>query len=118
MSKPRRRGGIVSGYACGGTNPQTGPPNRATGPAGPTTGPATNVTRGQLTKIVVAPPAAGWTLLNPATATFSDVPAGSTFYPYVETAVCHGVVGGYTDGTFRPSNPPRAARSAKSSIWR
>ena len=28
---------------------------------------------------------------------------GSVFYAFVETAVGHGVVSGYSDGTFRPS---------------
>ncbi|MGI8586155.1 MAG: Kelch repeat-containing protein [Chloroflexia bacterium] len=87
--------GIVSGYTCG------------TAPAGPCDAqhrpyflPYNNVTRGQLAKIDVI--AAGWALYNPAVPTFSDVPRGSTFYTVIETAVCHGVVSGYSDGTFRP----------------
>jgi hypothetical protein len=76
--------GLVSGYSDG------------------TFRPGSNVTRGQLSKIVVE--AAGWTLLNPPTPTFSDVPTGHTFYEYVETAVSHQVVSGYADGTFRPGN--------------
>jgi hypothetical protein len=35
---------------------------------------------------------------------FSDVPAGSTFYPYVRCLACRGILGGYSDGTFRPNN--------------
>ena len=58
------------------------------------------VTRGQLSKIDVI--AAGWAQLNPATPTFTDVPAGSVFYTVIETAVCHGVVSGYADHTFHP----------------
>lgn len=81
---------IISGYTCG-------------------TGclefrPDANVTRAQLTKIVVT--AASWALINPLTPTFRDVPTGDTFYQYIETAVCHLVVTGYTCGTgcleFRP----------------
>jgi hypothetical protein len=34
---------------------------------------------------------------------FSDVPSGSTFYPYVECLACKGILGGYPDGTFRPN---------------
>ncbi len=75
---------IVSGYADGTFRPNA------------------NVTRGQLSKIDVG--AAGWPALNPPAPTFSDVPAGSAFYTFVETAVCHGVVSGYSDGTFRPAN--------------
>jgi hypothetical protein len=74
---------IVSGYADG------------------TFRPVANVTRGQLSKITVV--AAGWSLQNPARPSFTDVAPGSAFYPFVETAVCHGVVSGYADGTFRPA---------------
>jgi hypothetical protein len=35
---------------------------------------------------------------------FSDVPSGSTFYPYVRCLACRGIVAGYPDGTFRPNN--------------
>ena len=47
----------------------------------------------------------------PATATatactlsFSDVPPGSTFHPYVMCLACRGIVNGYVDGTYRPDN--------------
>ncbi len=85
--------GIVSGY------------NDGTFRAG------TFVTRGQLTKIVVG--AAAWTLSRPATARFSDVPVGSTFFPYVETAYCHAVLDGYNDGTFLPNNNAFRGQVAK-----
>jgi alpha-tubulin suppressor-like RCC1 family protein len=96
---------LVSGYACGSSNPQTGTAEACDGANRPYYRPGNNVTRGQLTKIVVgaAMQQQGWALLTPATASFSDVPAGSTFYPYIQTAVCHGVLGGYSDGTFRPT---------------
>jgi len=61
-----------------------------------------NVTRGQLSKIIVL--AEGWTLVDRTVATFSDVPVGSPFFSYVETAYCHGIISGYNDGTFRPGN--------------
>ena len=32
---------------------------------------------------------------------FSDVQPGDTFYPYVRCLACRGILGGYTDGTFR-----------------
>jgi N-acetylneuraminic acid mutarotase len=76
--------GLVGGYADGTFRPDNG------------------VTRGQLTKIAVN--AAGWSLMTPATATFTDVPVGSTFFSYVETAVAHGIINGYSDHTFRPSD--------------
>jgi hypothetical protein len=35
---------------------------------------------------------------------FSDVPNGSTFYPFIRCLACRGIVNGYPDGTFRPDN--------------
>ena len=64
--------------------------------------PYNNTTRGQLCKIVVL--AEGWTLINPPTPTFSDVPITHAFYTYVETAFNQGILSGYADGTFRPGN--------------
>jgi hypothetical protein len=75
---------IVSGYSDGTFRPYN------------------NVTRGQLSKIDVV--AAGWPIINPPTPTFSDVPPTDPFYTYIETAFCHGVISGYSDGTFRPGN--------------
>jgi hypothetical protein len=106
---------LAGGYACGGTNPQTGLIETCDGANRPYYRPGNNVTRGQLTKIAVtaATQVQGWALLDPATATFSDVPIGSPFYDYVETAVCHGVLGGYSDGTFRPGNSATRGQIAK-----
>ncbi len=36
--------------------------------------------------------------------TFTDVPEGHTFYPFVRCLACQGILGGYEDGTFRPDN--------------
>ncbi|MGI8588490.1 MAG: S-layer homology domain-containing protein, partial [Chloroflexia bacterium] len=98
--------GIVSGYTCG------------IAPAGPCDSqnrpyflPYNYVTRGQLSKIDVI--AAGWALYNPARPSFTDVPRGSTFYTVIETAHCHGVVDGYSDGTFRPYNNATRGQIAK-----
>lgn len=44
---------------------------------------------------------------------FSDVPAGSTFYPYVMCLVSNNVLAGYGDGTFRPSNNITRGQIAK-----
>jgi hypothetical protein len=73
---------IISGY-----------PDRTFRPNNP-------VTRAQLSKMVVL--ARLWPLLDPATPSFVDVPPGSAFYTYVETARSHALVSGYGDGTFRP----------------
>ena len=93
--------GIVSGYTCGGVNPQTGASETCDSNRRAYFRPSNFVTRGQLTKIVVI--GAGWALHTPATPTFSDVPTGNVFYPFIETALCHGAISGYSDGTFRPN---------------
>ena len=89
--------GIISGYSDG------------------TFRPSSNVTRGQLSKIVAeaAVQLNGWTLLNPTSPTFTDVPNGSAFYQYVETAVSKGVISGYSDHTFHPGNDATRGQIAK-----
>jgi hypothetical protein len=64
--------------------------------------PGNNITRGQLSKIIVL--AAGWTATCQGTGHFSDVPPDSTFFCFVETAYEHAVISGYADGTFRPGS--------------
>ncbi len=103
--------GIVGGYACGGRNPQTGAPEPCDSSSRPYYRPATSVTRGQLTKIIVL--SAGWPLLNPTTATFPDVPRSNVFYSAIQTAVCHGILSGYSDGLFRPTATATRGQIAK-----
>jgi hypothetical protein len=69
----------------------TGPPPSSTPPAETPTSPAT----------ATQPPAATATACN---IHFSDVPVGSTFYPYVHCLACLGIINGYPDGTFKPNN--------------
>lgn len=73
--------------------------------------PGNSVTRGQFSKLAVL--ARGWALDNPVNARFTDVPVGSTFFQYVETAAAKGVLGGYNDGTFRPGNNATRAQMSK-----
>jgi hypothetical protein len=82
--------GLISGYTCGGPGEPCDSANR------PYFRPNSAVTRGQLAKIVVA--AAGWPLLAPATGAFADVPPGTAFFGFVETAASHAVISGYTCG--------------------
>ena len=87
---------MISGYACGNPEPcdsQDRPYFR----------PGAEVSRGQIAKIVAM--SEGWTLQNPPNATFADVPYGSTFYRFVETAVAHGVISGYACGNPEPCDP-------------
>lgn len=44
---------------------------------------------------------------------FSDVPPGSTFYPFIKCLVCLAIIDGYPDGTFRPSNTITRGQVAK-----
>ena len=73
--------------------------------------PSTPVSRGQISKMIVT--AFGWPLVVPTVGSFSDVPPGSTFYSYVETAKTHNVLSGYSDGTFRPSTSASRAQLSK-----
>lgn len=73
--------------------------------------PAEPVTRGQLVKISML--AEGWPLLSPPSATFNDVPAGSPFYNFIETATDKDVIGGYSDGSFRPGGTATRGQVAK-----
>ena len=85
--------GIISGYADG-----TFLPNAL-------------VNRGQISKIVTL--AAGWTPLAPTQGHFGDVPPTSPYYSSVETALAHGILSGYGDGSFRPGNPATRGQVAK-----
>jgi hypothetical protein len=76
------------------------------------------VTRAQTAKIVMlaAQMVRGWTLINPTTPSFSDVPQSNPFYTYIETGACYSIINGYGDGTFRPfNNATRGQISQK--VW-
>jgi hypothetical protein len=70
--------------------------------------PNNNVTRGQITKMVVNAAIqvdpTHWTLEDPPINTFEDVEVDSTFFRYIETAVSHRVVNGYPCGA-PPAGP-------------
>jgi hypothetical protein len=109
--------GIISGYACGSAGEPCDPQNR------PYFRQNVNVTRAQIAKIIVG--SKGWTLLNPGQPTFTDIPFGSTFYQYIETAVAKGIIAGYACGGpnepcdnlhrpyFRPGNNATRAQLSK-----
>jgi len=76
--------------------------------------PNNNITRAEIAKIVVA--AAGFAI-DTSGAGFSDI-AGHWASDYILTAANKGIVGGYTDGTFRPNNSATRAEASKMvSIW-
>jgi hypothetical protein len=81
---------VISGYDCGGPGEPCDAQRR------PYFRPYANVTRGQLTKIVVG--AAGRAQINPSAQSFQDVFPNTAFYTFVETAVCHNIISGYSCG--------------------
>jgi hypothetical protein len=85
--------GTISGYSDGSFHPNGG------------------VTRAQFAKMLVG--AMGWTVLTPATSTFSDVDRDFWAYGFIETAAAHGVISGYSDGTYRPSSGVTRGQLAK-----
>ncbi len=102
--------GIVSGYADGTFRPGRG------------------ATRGQIAKMIAlsGSQAYGWSLQNPATNTFADVPVGSTYFTYIETVYRHNqIISGYACGGpgepcdgqqrpyFRPANSVTRAQLSK-----
>lgn len=70
-----------------------------------------NVTRAQLSKIVVS--AEGWAINTTGGPHFTDVPQTDPFYSYIETAYNHAIISGYADGTFRPGNNATRGQIAK-----
>ncbi len=109
--------GVVGGYNCGGPFEACDPQSR------PYFRPGANVTRGQLSKMIVN--AKGWGPLGGGSPTFADVPADNPFFGFVERISANGVVGGYECGGpgepcpgryFRPSNTSTRAQASKI-IW-
>lgn len=88
--------GILSGYPCGGTNPEGG----AAEPCDPTFKPYFRynnaITRGQISKIVAN--AAGFNE-SAGSRLFEDVPESSPFYAFVNRLVNRGVMSGYACGS-------------------
>jgi subtilisin family serine protease len=88
-----RAHGVVSGYADG------------------TFEPVSNITRGQLAKILVQ--SQGWTPIQPARPTYSDVGPDHWAFGWVETVYRHRVASGYSDGSFRPRQYVTRAQLSK-----
>lgn len=69
------------------------------------------VTRAQACKMLVL--AKGWQVVYPGSPTFPDVTSNHWGYGYIETALRHGIVGGFGDGTFKPDALVNRAQLAK-----
>lgn len=82
--------GIINGYACGGTDEPCDVLNR------PYFRPSSNITRGQLGKVL----ALALALQAPqrTVQTFADVPENSPFHGYIEAIASRHIVGGYLCG--------------------
>ena len=85
--------GIISGYGDGSFRPNA------------------NVTRAQLSKIIVL--AQGWATTTSGGPHFTDIPTTHPFYAVIETAYAHGVISGYSNQTFRPGNNATRGQIAK-----
>jgi hypothetical protein len=95
------RRGHMSGYPCGGINPQRGTAEPCDPQNRPYFRPYTNATRGQVTKIVSN--AAGYTEPIPTTRqSFTDVPPNSTFWVWIERLYARGIVSGVACGGVNP----------------
>lgn len=68
------------------------------------------VTNGEMAMYAVVNPE--WDLMTPATPTFSDVPATSKYYAYIETITTQGMVSS-SDGTYKPNQTLNRAKAAK-----
>lgn len=73
--------------------------------------PNNTITRAELLKMVFW--AAGTTLVTGGQNYFSDVDAKSWQASYANTAKVNRVIGGYSDGTFKPNNPITRAEAFK-----
>jgi serine protease AprX len=56
---------------------------------------------------------AGQATATACTQSFTDVQPTDTFYPFIRCLACRGIIGGYTDGTFRPNNNITRGQIAK-----
>jgi photosystem II stability/assembly factor-like uncharacterized protein/ribosomal protein L30/L7E len=69
-----------------------------------TTATATAAATGTATVPAPSPTSIPTTTPTACTISFTDVPTTHTFYPYIRCLACRGIIGGYSDGTFRPDN--------------
>ncbi|MEA2576070.1 MAG: large repetitive protein [Chloroflexia bacterium] len=87
--------GIVSGYPCGSTNPETGQQEPCGNSGNPYYRPSNQITRGQISKIVAGASGASG---DPGPQRYEDVPPSSPFYQWINRLSNEGVMGGYPCG--------------------
>lgn len=86
--------GIVKGYPDGTFRPES------------------QITRGELARMLRR--ASGIATITPAAQTFKDTSSSYWAYSDIETMVKYKIMGGYSDGTFRPAQPATRAQIAVS----
>ncbi len=113
----------ISGYTCGGSNPQTGMAEPCDATGRPYFRPSNNASRGQIAKIVGE--AYGLAGTGGGSQRFADVAPGSTFYAWINGLAALGSISGYTCGGpgeacnatrqpyFRPSSLASRGQTAK-----
>jgi S-layer family protein len=89
--------GIINGYADHTFRPDAG------------------LTRGQMCKVIVIAGQVryGWSINTTGAPHFVDVPQGSTFFDWIETAYNRQMINGYANGYFYPNNPTTRGQLAK-----
>ncbi len=74
--------------------------------------PSQTVTRAQYAKMVLS--ALGIPTATPPAPTFSDVPSGSYYFPWIEGGVTAGLIAAESSETYRPADPTTRARGQSS----
>jgi hypothetical protein len=87
--------GIVSGYPCGGTNPETGQAEPCGTSGNAYYRPSNRITRGQISKIVAGASGSGG---DAGPQKYEDVPPSSPFFVWINRLSNEGIMGGYPCG--------------------
>ncbi|MDQ5823599.1 MAG: alpha/beta hydrolase-fold protein [Chloroflexota bacterium] len=88
--------GVLSGYPCGGSNPETNQPEPCGTSGNPYYRPSNQITRGQISKVVAgASDSSG----DPGPQKYEDVPPSNPFYVWINRLSNEGVIGGYSCGS-------------------
>jgi subtilisin family serine protease len=83
-------------------------------PEATSTSEATAISTPQATNTSIPEPTAVATTTPTAcSVSFTDVPETNTFYANIKCLACKGILGGYSDGTFRPNNDITRGQIAK-----
>ncbi|HYO49291.1 MAG TPA: S-layer homology domain-containing protein [Chloroflexia bacterium] len=98
---------------CQGSVPPTSTP-MPTDTAIPTDTPVPSSTNTAMPATVTSVPSTS-TAVPPTACVvqFTDVPQANTFYANIRCLACQGILGGYSDGTFRPNNDITRGQIAK-----